>query len=348
MKLLFLSFSVFFSLNLFALSVKDALKEEFGDVQYVKLPYMNKSTTMSLRRVYESFTKEDVKVTADSPFLERTINANPKIKNWGRIKKGEWFYLYLNFDHISEEKLFQYRPSLHKKFMAVKRRYEDKQNRPDGFKSSLFYMASYGMFNESNPDRADLDFYQNSPATIGFAGSYYPKETKYSFSSSLYISTLVAATNNVEDGDLSVPPEIGANIYGEYPFYNLGFVGYAGFDFEKFNSLNLEGLQEEEELLVDQNNVLYFTLGAARHFYIFDRTFFGKASFSRSIASTKELGYADSTDTQSFNGQKVMLYLSYKIKEKWFLHTLYKYHWMTGSSELTSQRLGVGFGYALD
>ena len=42
-----------------------------------------------------------------------------------------------------------------------------------------------------------------------------------------------------------------------------------------------------------------------------------------------------------------MLYVNYKFNEQIYFHSLLKYHAMTGPSDLTTLRVGVGVGYIL-
>jgi hypothetical protein len=41
----------------------------------------------------------------------------------------------------------------------------------------------------------------------------------------------------------------------------------------------------------------------------------------------------------------VLVYLFKSINKNFFFHSLFKYHWMSGPSDMKVKRLGIGFGY---
>lgn len=208
--------------------------------------------------------------------------------------------------------------------------------------NSLFYMASYGIFNQNDSQRANISFYQNSPVTLGYSNIFKPHKKKYTFSSSAYLSTLVAASSNLSNKGLIVPPEFGVNTYLDYPTGWYGIIVYTGIDFENFTSLNLDSLADDEKIVGDLNSIFYITFGVAKNLKLFNKNIFAKISFSPTIVSQ-----TDSDSSDSFSGYKFMVYLNYNIHKKWFVHSLLKYHVLTADSELNSTRIGFGFGHKI-
>ncbi|MCB9062077.1 MAG: hypothetical protein H6622_11195 [Halobacteriovoraceae bacterium] len=342
-----------FTFQIYAESeIKNKIQNAFGNVQFLKIKYTTTKKNQNIVSIYKEFTKKDVIVNEKSEFLNRTKLSNSLVDNWKNIEDKTRFSLYLELIHIDEKKLLAYDKKMFQKFQIIKeniKKLEKNKTKPQGWRASLFYMVSVGKFQQENPTRAQLSFFQNSPVTLGIASSYYPQSIPYNFSGSLYFSTLVAATNNINQNELSIPAEIGITSYIERYFdqFKFKFSGYSGFDFERFSSLNLEGLQNNQELLADEHKVFYLTIGASKTFTIFKKNFFSKLSISRSIFSSTTLGYSQSTDSTEISGFKFMGYIFHKIHKDWFAHSLIKYHTMSGSSDLSSFRFGIGIGYIL-
>ena len=72
---------------------------------------------------------------------------------------------------------------------------------------------------------------------------------------------------------------------------------------------------------------------------------FTKLSTSLSILESTVYDPEGVISNQAYSGAKILWYLNKKIAKKWFMHTLFKYHFMSGPSDLRTLRLGVGFGY---
>ncbi|WP_034727534.1 hypothetical protein [Bacteriovorax sp. BSW11_IV] len=345
--------SLLFSTLSFAESVnfKDFVMENRERVKLIRVNYIP-FQEQHLANLYKTFVLDDAVVSKNTEMVQRTMRENTHVKDWTKVPAGKKVKLYISLDVIDFDKLKAYKKSIYDKVVALKNKSDkiDQANNkllPKGLKASVFYMASYGKFTQSNPAQANITFLQNSPISLGLAVSFYPENKNYSFSSSVYFSYLLTAGNNINNQDVSIPLEIGGNIYGEYQLKRMGFSVYGGLDFEKMSTFNLEGVRNERIIYVDESSIGYLTVGASRSFSLMNKTFFTKLSFSKSIFSTRDVSYAASVDHSSFEGSKILWYLFHKINDRYFVHSLFKYHWMSGPSDLTVTRIGVGFGYIL-
>lgn len=307
----------------------------------------------SFSLILKKFVKENSIINASTPLVKKTRKYNPKIKDWSKIPTDTVIELYISDDFMDLEKFNAYEESTLEK---IANENENKKNPsyPTGLKGSIFYMSSLGTFNQKADNVAEINFKQNSPASLGSAFTYYPKDKLYSVSFSAYISYLLASANNLTTETISIPPEIGANVYGEYRWQKNNVTLYAGPDFESFSAFNLRGLQNDRKIYVDGIGATYLTLGMAKSFSIFNKQFFSKISLSKSLitsysnnAPVSQTDASDHVDLGKYSGYRFLFYLNYKFTDKLYLHSLLKYHTMTGPSELTTLRIGLGFGYIL-
>ncbi len=291
-------------------------------------------------------------INAKTPLVKKILKYNPQVKNWAKLDPNTVIELFMTKD-VMDLKKFEpyYQENLRKAEEALAAK-EVKPAYPVGFKSSAFYMTSIGMFTQDAPDIAKINFKQNSPATLGLSLSYYPKDSLYSLSSSLYYSNLTASANNLTSEEVKVPAEIGMNVYGEYRWQKYNLILYGGPDIEKFSVFNLAGLRTDSTVYVDGVNVSYLTVGVAKAFTLFKSQFFTKFSISKSLVSSYTTSAplsatqgSDFVDKGDYSGARLLFYISYKLNDKIYLHSLFKYHTMSGPSNLLTLRVGFGLGY---
>lgn len=291
-------------------------------------------------KILKRFVKIDSVIKNTTPMVIKTRRKNKHVKNWNRLIIGQTIKLYINGSMMDPNKWKKYQKSI----LGV----NEQQDGKKGFQASVFYMASTGSFKQvSEDDGVDIDFEQNSNASIGISTMYSPKRKRYSYSASLYWSALSATATNI--GQVEVPSEIGGNMYFQYPFKKIFGLSYAGLDFEKFATYNTEGLSRPKErtLIINNNFVSYLTIGHAALFTIFKKNIFAKISLSKSIMTSTTVQGDALTPVETYSGYKIFTYLNYKLGKNFFLHGIAKYHSMTGPDQLTVTRLGLGFGYIL-
>jgi hypothetical protein len=301
--------------------------------------------------ILKKFVKDDAIINAKTPLVVKTKKYNPQISDWNKLPPGEFIKLYISNDVIDFEKYNPYADSILKKLNENEEAKKSKML-PVGFKASAFYMASEGTFNQNATGVAKINFKQNSPLSLGGAFSYYPKDSLYSLSGSLYFSYLLASSNSLTSDNISIPLELGGNIYGEYRWQKYSATIYSGPDYESFSLFDLKGLQNDNKVYVNGVGVVYWSVGIAKSFSLFNKLFFSKFAVSKSILSSfksnapsSSNGVSDHVDSGKYSGNKFIFYLNHKINEKWYMHSMFKYHQMSGPSDVTILRIGIGVGY---
>jgi hypothetical protein len=321
-----------------------------GSAQDVKPTYYNflykveeGDTFASLLRMY---VKDDSVINKSTPLVLKNIKNNPQVKDWRDLIPGALIYVYIPENLMDMTKYQAKQKSVNTKNEEIKKEIIAKISPPSGFKGSAFYMASWGDFSQTSGETT-VEYKQNSLVNLGLQGNYLPKNSLYSFSSSIYFSTFTAADATLPPNSVKLPPEVGFNFYGDYLWKKPRISWQAGLDYEKFSSFNIEGILNDQKIYLDRISVVYATVGVSHVFYILEKPFFIKTSLSKSVSSTTTTDYTASTNKESLTGMKALFYLNYKFTDKFFLHSLLKIHKMSGPSDLSSTRLGVGVGYIL-
>ena len=206
---------------------------------------------------------------------------------------------------------------------------------------SAFYTMSRGTFSES-ADGASIASTQDSPLTLGSAYVYQFKQ-KSSVSGSMYVSQLDGSIYNGET--ITIPPEYGLNAYYNHTFQDFPVVPYIGLDHERFSTYNTDELPLGYTLKTREHNITYLTLGAYKSFKIKRKNLLLKASLSKSIHS---FSAPESLVTpEAFGGFKLIFYSSLDLSRRWSLHFLYKVHKLSGPTELSIHRMGLGVAFRI-
>jgi len=313
-------------------------------LNYYKFSYTAEEDE-SFSSVLKKFLNEESFVNAKTPFVKKIRGNNPQIKDWGKIAKKSQMNLYISPEFLDKAKYKKYRQMVLSKLAAERKK---NQEATKGLKTSLFYMSSMGIFNQKSENLAQINFKQNSPFTLGAAFNLKPENKLYSYSFSAYASYLTASTNNIQVEKITIPPEIGGNFYAEYLFPKYNFALYGGPDIERFSAFNLNALENEDKLYVDNIFATYLTLGVTSGFNVRNLHFLTKFAVSKTLLTTLKTN-APTTDVsgEKYSGTRFLFYLNYKINNKFYAHTLLKFHTMSGPSKLTSTRIGIGVGYNL-
>lgn len=205
---------------------------------------------------------------------------------------------------------------------------------------TAFYAFSLGTFTETlESTGTTVESDQNSPFTIGIASTFRPLKKNHFYTGSVYGSRLNGAQTN-NNTSISIPWEWGLNAYWNRPVKFNKFTFFFGLDHESFSSFNTADQASGATIDTVTNNISYLTLGLTRSFDILDRPWFFKASFSSSVRSS-----TSSSTTEAFSGNKFILFLSVPFAEEFFVNGFYKQHVLSGTTELSITRLGIGFGY---
>ena len=345
---------LFFGILLFSFAYQDVFaqskktKRRKNPTKMFKIKFVTEKND-SLAKMYRKFAKEDAIIRKSTKMVGLTLKdkRNAKIKNWRRMKAGQVVVLHLDpkFVQVNKVRAFIKKQRAERRKLAKKKKKKSNAQ----LNNNIFYMASQGLFKQEDATLGTAEFSQNSPITLGYMYTYRPEKNNYSLSMSAYFSYLVATSSNVSDEAKSVPMEIGGNFYYDHPF-QIGTSNHAvftGLDFERFNTFNLEGVDNNQELIFDQNTLIYFTLGYSKVFS-FGSSFnlLMKLSFSQSLSSSRASGYADETESAVYSGNKIMLFFATKIYGNWTASFLLKQHTLSGASEVSSLRTGLGVGYS--
>ncbi len=320
-------------------------------LNYSLIPYTvgEKDTFTS---IVSKFLRKNLKIEVNTPFVQKTLEKNPHVTDWNNLKPGTLIIFFISDDFLDISKFTDYMSKLpnDSDFSKYKRLSLD----PIGWKGSLFYMSSMGTFHQKAPNISDIYFQQNSPFSLGGAFSYYPEEKRYSLSFSGYYSYLLETASTQSISSVPTPPEFGGNLYGEYNWRKQQLTPYGGLDFERFSLLDPQGLRNDRRIYIDDVKMLFLTVGVAKSYTLFKRKFFTKMSYSKTLytAFTRNIPtYAsneyDYVESGKYQGSKVMLYVNTKLTESFFVHMLVKFHILSGSSDLTIFRVGLGLGYLL-
>ena len=334
-KILLYLFLLIFSLSLFA-------KE--------KITYMNflyrVETGDSYASILKTYVKDNSIINKNTPLVEKTMSMNPHITDWSLLSPGDLISIYISEDLMDMNKYNSKQRIVNSKNEEIQKNIMKKIATPEGLKGSLFYMSSYGDFSQI-ADGTSVSYKQNSFLTLGLQSNYFLKNSLYSFSASAYFSTFSAAATIIPPFEVKLPAEIVMNFYADYLWKNQRISLYGGIDYEKFSAFNIEGIFNDQSIYLDRVTVVYLTAGISHAFNVYNQPIFVKASVSQSVKSATISENLGVTNFESLSGSKLLFYLNYKFNDKIFLHTLLKIHTMTGPSELSSTRLGVGVGYIL-
>jgi len=212
--------------------------------------------------VLKRFVKEDSIINIKSATVKKTMKKNPRVLDWRNLTPGFEVELFIEEPVMDLAKYKVYEDEMLKKIAEIEEKTKSETKvYPEGLKTSFFYMASVGIFTQQTPTVAKINFFQNSPISLGTSATYYPKMSRFSYSGSVYYSLLTATGANISDQTIDIPPEIGFNGYLEYRWEEKNVTVYGGADYESFASFNMEGLQNDKKIYVDENSVLYATVG---------------------------------------------------------------------------------------
>ncbi len=195
--------------------------------------------------------------------------------------------------------------------------------------------VSQGFFNEQVNDSV-LENQQNSPLTFG-AGTHVRITPGFAIASSAYFSKLNASTvdtTELDQSDLKVKEEIGANIYAEYKIPDTSYSVYGGVDHEQFTTLNLDDIiaGRSDTIETQREKMSFATVGVS---------FFTKLILPSAIKVSLSPVVQSNND---FSGYKYMFYMNQKITKNTWYHFLLKHHQLEQDSGRTVAITRYGFG----
>ncbi len=270
---------------------------------------------------------------------------NPHITSWNAIPSFSNLYIEYPYPiYIPHE----YAPSLerHKNYTILN---ADAETPLGSNKFTLFSMftTSAGNFTEElKTQNGSIKSTQNSPYSFGLGSTIFLDKTKRMISSSVYWSSLTSSKlsgTTSESGELEVKPEIGLNLYFQQVIPYGGISLYGGVDYEQFSTFNTQAFVNGANLALNQNKIMFATLGAGKTFFWGDQKILVKSSFSQSVSSKSTSLLANDI----FEGNRFLLFASLKGDSRLTYHVIFKRHMLDGPTQLTINRIGAGIGLVI-
>lgn len=304
----------------------------------------------SLAQVYKKFIDRDNIIHADTEFVQMTLEANDKVKNWSELEKGTVISLFIEEDFMTEEVYARFDKERKTPYSAklarsiASRENLSFQKKLDSFQGStsysIFYMASSGTYtqNVDTQSESGIDLLQDSPVSLGAMVSRKIAPV-WSVSGSGYFSQFDDAIYNGEVA--AVPDEYGGNVYGYYS--GLKGVGlYGGLDYEHLSSFSLQDLINNATLSYDQHDFVHLTGGVDFFKTWSQKLFLLKFALSYNVFSKTTSDFAQSG--KDFSGLRYLAYLNMPITKNVFVHGLLKFHDFSDEESMQILRLGFGGG----
>lgn len=320
-------------------------KDKKSGYNYVKKQLRTKSRFFKFKYIIQGndtfaiilkrLAKSGIRINSKTPAVRLIKKVNTHIKNWELLPPGTTIWIFFEkkdavFDRVAYHfKLYDVQ--MERRRIAFEKR----------FGYNVFYMASSGSYTQIN-EQEDVNFTQsqNSPISAGLLYHFPSSRYHIMYSTSFYFSYLTGIQSST--GETVTPPiEFGANFYSQFYLWKL--MPYFGVDFETFSSFNTDKLLESFEIEFDKHTVLYLTAGITKTFKIGDYPFLTKLSLSPSISTSTSS--SSNVENKNYSGFKSIWYLNVKLNEKFFLHSMVKYHSMSDRDTLSILRLGFGGGY---
>ena len=296
--------------------------------------------------ILKKFVTSDAFITGKTPLVIKTMKENPKVRDWTQLAPGTALRIYISPDVFDLAKYRKFESANVAELKQEIKIIQEEKSKVSGWKSSAFYMLSSGVLSQTAKDGTTLTSSRNSPFTAGLNLNYLPNDTNYSASTSAYVCMLTSSKASTDNSTVANPTEFGSTLYGEYRFVNKNFNVYSGLDFETLSGYNFQTTASGQKLYVENSKIFFLTAGVSNFFTLFNLPLFTKASISKSVMSSYDDG-AGSASTLKYSGVKALLYINYKFTDKFFFHSMIKYHSLSGPSQLNVLRIGVGAGYIL-
>lgn len=278
-------------------------------------------------------------------FKKDLIEWNPQISNWQEIPLYSNIYIEFPYPaYIS----YPYAPKLSQgiNYNVLN---SDAETPIGNRKFTLFTMftASIGNFEEQvKTTEGSIKSTQNSPLTLGLGTTIFLDQRNRMITSSVYWSSLRASKLGGDDNSskkVETKAEIGLNFYYQQLTPWKGISVYGGADYEQFSTFNTLNFAVGDELELNQNKLIFATIGLGKTFFFNDNKLLFKSSLSQSLSSKT----TSDNPNDLFKGQRLLLYASFKGESQFTYHLIYKRHMLEGPTKLTINRIGVGIGFVI-
>lgn len=309
--------------------------------------YAKKKTSLKNILYYQAGIPK--KLVNDNKFIDSVYEKNPFLERGELVNKGQQLYIEVPYSLKFVRFLRKRRIKPKKRQIAsTPKTYSEIKISKDNFLEndktwslSSFYTTSVGSFNEE-VNGVSATSNQNSPITVG-ASLGIPINNDYSFSGSLYFSTLEETGVSDSSESASIPAEYGVTTHFNINRFNIPITPFIGLDYESFSTFNTDERFLGEKLSTREHNILYGSFGFSKLFTLFKRPAYIKAGVSQSFvtkSSRKSL-----LNSKEFSGQKLIFFFSTPVVKNFSAHFLFKQHLMEGPTSLSISRYGLGVSY---
>ncbi|MDD4976290.1 MAG: LysM domain-containing protein [Bacteriovorax sp.] len=258
---------------------------------------------------------------------------NPKITDWKNPPNDELLYVDFPYDYYVSGSTWN--PSLGK--------YEEPTEFNQKLSLNAFYASSFGSYEEKTAEQT-VNSDQNFPITLGLGFSTTNEQREHFIVGSVYWAQAskakVSGNAASSTSDLSVPGELGYNLYYQYYMKENSLGIYSGYDYEKLNTLNTNEIIAGSPLVNIDNRVHYGTIGLTKSFSFFNLNMNLKSSVSKTLTST-------TTGTKALTGYKYILYYTIKPEGRFSFNMFLKHHELEGPTKLSINRIGLSIGISI-
>ncbi len=336
-----------------------------GSEPLIKTSYVKAKVGESLRFLLERRVGIPKKVLDEKGYLSKIKSWNPRIEDFDNLKRGEKVYVEIPYrtvlipyekrkkNKLANTKLRPIKKKVITRKLAssnevsrVSKKSSDffpKVKNEKDWRFSAFYTLSKGTF-EENIIGTNISTVSNQDSPITLGGSAFKSiSSEMNFSGSFYLSKIDSGISDRNE-EVSIPFELGLTSYLGLRKSNWPIEVYSGLDIERFSSYNTDELPSGEALSTREHTITYFTAGVSKSFGWLGKKFLAKASISKSLLSLQSR--ESLVNPEKFSGLKYIAYLNMKYNDRWFYHGLFKQHSLTGATDLTITRFGLGVGYS--
>jgi hypothetical protein len=322
-------------------------------------------TNDTFSSILKKFINENSSINARTPLVVMIRKNNPQINDWVNLHSGVEIQLSITSDFIKQETVSFLKSQQIEKIRLeaealerVKMQEDEKKTENKQIlsktKASFFYMYSLGFRTQNQQPIGDIKYSQNSPFSLGGELNYKPFNKNYLISSSAFYTYLKSSENSLSSDIITLPPEFGANLYYEQLLKSFSFLPYVGIDFEQLSIFNFYGILTDRRIYINSISLSYLTFGISKSFLLFNENFNTKFSIAKSIISnyTKNDSIKVSltnvpNSLENYSGIRFLFSLDTKLNDKFYIHSLVKYHILSGPSTVKSLQIGIGIGYVL-
>lgn len=191
------------------------------------------------------------------------------------------------------------------------------------------------------------DSTRNSPAVVGISltsdlltkwlGPTHELQAGFFLTHYAEIST----TNEA----ISLPMDMNLYGYDQFPVFNNMFNFYAGIELDKFTTLNIEDIANALPSTTYAQTIFFLTVGASKKTQLWGSDFTFKGSLSQALISMSETPPISGAAGDAYSGQMLHLLGDYVFDGDFSIRLFTKNYFLSGPTELSIFKIGIGLNY---